>query len=61
MRFYDPWGRRIPTVRRAPPGDADELQRYNPAAIGPSTCASGDGDPMDLDLAVDALLSATGR
>jgi hypothetical protein len=59
LRFYDPWGRHIPPVRRPPPGDADELQRHNSAAIGPSTCASGDGDPMDLDLAVDALLNAT--
>jgi hypothetical protein len=31
-----------------------------PTAIGPSTCASGTGDPMDLDIAVDVLLGATG-
>jgi uncharacterized protein DUF222/HNH endonuclease len=54
MRFYDPWGGCIPQVRRPPTGDADELRRYNVAA-----CASGTGDPMDLDLAVDALLRAT--
>jgi hypothetical protein len=59
MRFYDPWGRHIPPVRRPPPGDAGELLRFNSAAIGPSSCASGDGDPMDLELAVDALLNAT--
>jgi hypothetical protein len=60
MRFYDPWGRRIPPVRRPPPGDADELLRYDHAsAIDSSTCASGDGEPMDLGEAVDALLSAT--
>jgi hypothetical protein len=60
MRFYDPWGRPIPPVRRPPPGDADELIRHDHAsAIDSSTCASGDGEPMDLDEAVDALLSAT--
>ena len=59
MRFYAPWGRVIPPVRRPPPSDGDELQRYNSTAIGPRTCASGDGDPMDLELAVDALLHAT--
>jgi Domain of unknown function (DUF222)/HNH endonuclease len=58
MRLYDPWGRQIPRVERPPPGDADRLPR--PAAIGPKTCASGDGDPMHLDLAVDILLTATG-
>ena len=60
-RFYDPGGRRIPQVWRAPPGDSDELRRHSTAAaIGPSTCAGGAGDPMDLDIAVDVLLSATG-
>src|SRR5204862_1631574 len=59
-RFYDPWGRHIPPVRRPPPGEVDELRGLAPAgAIGADTCASGDGDPMDLDLAVDAFLSAT--
>jgi Domain of unknown function (DUF222)/HNH endonuclease len=59
-RFYDQWGRRIPEVWRAPPGDLNQLRDLSAAqAIGPSTCASGTGDPMDLDLAVDALLSAT--
>jgi hypothetical protein len=59
-RFYDPWGRRIPQVWRPPPGDTDELRHANAStAIGPSTCASGTGDPMDLDIAVDVLLSAT--
>jgi hypothetical protein len=62
LRFYDPWGRRIPRVWRAPPGDAEELRRHEHAsAIGPSTCASGTGEHMDLDLAVNALVSATSR
>jgi Domain of unknown function (DUF222)/HNH endonuclease len=57
LRFYDPWGRRIPHVWRPPPGSPDELlQENHTATIGPSTCASGDGDPMDLDLTVDILL-----
>jgi hypothetical protein len=60
IRFYDPWGRRIPRVWRAPRGDAEELRQHDhAAAIGPSTCASGTAEPMDLALAVDALLSAT--
>jgi uncharacterized protein DUF222/HNH endonuclease len=59
MRFYDPWGRRIPPVWRAPPVRSDALlQNDRTATIGPSTCASGTAEPMDLALAVDALLSA---
>jgi HNH endonuclease len=56
MRFYDPWGQEIPLVRRPPPGSARMLRCES---IGPETCASGDGDPMDLVLAVDSLLRAT--
>lgn len=56
LRFYDPWGQHIPPVRRSPPGDPDALRKRPPAA----GVASGDGDPMDLDLAVDVLLAATG-
>jgi hypothetical protein len=60
LRFYDPWGRRLPRVWRPPPGDADELLRHeHEAMIGPDTCASGDGEQMDVALAVDALVSAT--
>jgi Domain of unknown function (DUF222)/HNH endonuclease len=60
LRFYDPWGRRIPRVWRAPPGNGDELLRHeHTATIGPDTCASGTGEQMDVALAVDALLSAT--
>jgi uncharacterized protein DUF222/HNH endonuclease len=60
-RFYDPWGLHIPHVWRAPPGNVEELCHHPGAAdIGPKTCASGTNDPMDLDLAVDILLSVTG-
>ena len=56
MRFYDPFGQEIPSVVRPPPGSAAALVCES---IGPHTCASGDGYPMDLDMAVDALLRAT--
>jgi hypothetical protein len=60
LRFYDPWGRRLPRVLRPPPGDADELLRHeHTETIGPSTCASGTGEEMDVALAVDAIHSAT--
>jgi hypothetical protein len=60
LRFYDPWGRRLPRVSRPPPGEARELLRHEHATtIGPDTCASGTGEQMDVALAVDALLSAT--
>jgi uncharacterized protein DUF222/HNH endonuclease len=62
LRFYDPWGQHIPPVRRPPPGDPDELrQSQTTTTIGPKTCASGDGEPLDLELAVDALVRATRR
>lgn len=58
MRFYDPWGAEILRVRRPPPGDPDDLCRAHPP-IGPRTCAGGEGEPMELDLVVDAFLDAT--
>jgi len=59
--FYNPYGLRLPEVWRAPPGDVDDLRRSHAGLdIGPKTCASGDNDPMDLDLAVDVLLDVTG-
>jgi uncharacterized protein DUF222/HNH endonuclease len=62
MRFYDPWGRHIPPVAHPPPGDSNELLRHHHAAsIGPDTCASGEGERLDLELAVDALVAATGE
>src|SRR5262249_7387022 len=56
LRFYDPWGHRIPSVGRPPPGDSDALCKDGSVAA----VASGDGDPMDLGLAVDAFIDATG-
>jgi hypothetical protein len=62
LRFHDPWGEHIPPVWKPPPGDAAELLRdERAAAIGSRTCANGSGDPMDLDLAVEALLRAHSR
>jgi hypothetical protein len=56
--FLDPWRGPIPNVPRPPPGDADRMLEHNPfLEIDAGTCASGDADPMDLGLAVDALLA----
>jgi Domain of unknown function (DUF222)/HNH endonuclease len=59
--FYNRFGLRVPDVWQPSPGDVDELRRSHAAVnIGPRTCASGDNDTMDLDIAVDVLLSVTG-
>jgi hypothetical protein len=55
LRFYDPWGRQIAAVGRPPPGDPDVIRTQIPA----STVGSGDGDPMDLGMAVEAFIDAT--
>jgi hypothetical protein len=61
FEFRDPWGSPIPTVPRPPPGDPGRLvERNRELAIDGETCACGDGDRMDLGLAVDALLSVAG-
>jgi hypothetical protein len=58
LEFRDPWGAPIPHVPRPPPGDPHRLEELNRhAEIDAQTCACGDGDRMDLGLAVDALLS----
>jgi hypothetical protein len=60
LEFRDPWGNPIEPVPRPPPGDADRLLAANDVLeleIDAETCACGDGDRMDLDLTVDALLS----
>jgi hypothetical protein len=58
LAFRDPWGGPLPHVPRPPPGDSDRLLDLNHAlGIGADTCKGGDGDRMDLGLAVDALLS----
>ncbi len=58
LAFRDPWGGPIPTVPRPPPGDPSGLlERNRLLGIDAATCASGDGDRMDLGLVVDALLA----
>jgi hypothetical protein len=58
FEFRDPWGNPIDPVPRPPPGDPDRLRERNSLlGIEADTCAGGDGDRMDLALAVDALLS----
>jgi HNH endonuclease len=57
VRFRDRWGSPIPDVARPPPGDADRLLDANRPPIDPHTCAGGDGERMDLDLTVEALVA----
>ena len=58
IEFRDPWGGPVADAPRSPPGDPDRLvERNNFLEIDAETCESGDGDRMDLSLAVDALLS----
>jgi hypothetical protein len=60
LEFHDPWGGPIPYVPRPPPGDSERLVARNRGlGIGAETCECGDGDRMDLGLAVDALLQLT--
>jgi hypothetical protein len=57
LSFRDPWGSPIPAVPRPPPGELDRLLEPNRhLEIEAWTCRSGDGDPLDLDLAVRAVL-----
>jgi hypothetical protein len=57
LEFRDPWGGPIPYVPRPPPGDFERLVARNAALdIGGETCECGDGDRMDLDLTVAALM-----
>jgi hypothetical protein len=57
LEFRDPWGGPIPYVPRPPPGDFERLVARNAALdIGAETCECGDGDRMDLDLTVAALM-----
>jgi hypothetical protein len=59
LRFRDPWGAPIPDVPRPPPGSPEGLRDFNgAAAMDAKTYRAGAGDRMDLDLAVEALLSA---
>jgi hypothetical protein len=60
--FRDRWGEPIPAVPKPPPADPERLLAYGASAsIDEWTCASGDNDPLDLNLAVDALLAICRR
>jgi hypothetical protein len=64
VRFLDPRGSPLDAVPRPPPGTCGGLVGGNSLrglSIDPDTCASGDGDRLDLDLAVDALLQIYGQ
>ena len=61
-RFYYPWGGEISPVPRLPRGDPAELARRNrDVAIDARTCKPGDGDPLDLDLAIDHIYAIQER
>jgi Domain of unknown function (DUF222)/HNH endonuclease len=61
LEFRDPWGAPVVNAPRPPPGDARLLvERNRDLAIDGETCGCGDGDRMDLGLAVDALLALAG-
>jgi Domain of unknown function (DUF222)/HNH endonuclease len=61
LEFRDPRGNPIDPVPRPPPGHPDWLVEANDyLAIDEQTCACGDGDRMDLDLTVAALLQLAG-
>jgi hypothetical protein len=59
MRFYDPRGRRIPSVPRPPPGHVQALRQRH-KTIGPRTCANGTGERADLALVVQAIAATAG-
>jgi hypothetical protein len=58
LRFRNRHGVLCPGVSRPPPGSADELLAANDRlglVVGPRTNRNGDGDPLDLALAVSAI------
>jgi hypothetical protein len=58
-RFFYPWGQPLAAVPPLPRGDPSHVvERNRPLAIDATTCATGDGDPLHLSDAVDALLVA---
>ena len=58
MRFYDRWGQRLRPVAQLPPGDHSQLPQDH--AIGADTCAGGEGEDVELEDIVDALIAVTG-
>jgi hypothetical protein len=55
--FRNRWGNPLPSVPRPPPaGTGRVLALATTLGIDETTCASGDNDPLDLLLAVEALL-----
>ena len=61
LEFHDPWGNPIEHVPRPPPGDPRRLLAENEhLEIDDQACWCGDGDRMDLDLAVAALIQLAG-
>jgi hypothetical protein len=61
LEFRDPWNNPIDPVPRPPPGDHERLLEGNDClGIDERTCECGDGDRMDLDLAVAALIQIAG-
>ena len=61
-RFHYPWGGAIPNVPDPPRGSAAKLLWLNnDLEITPRTNRNGYGDPMDLGLAVEALLGIARR
>jgi hypothetical protein len=63
LRFRNRYGLLVPTIARPPPGDGEQLIDDNRQArltITAKTNRNGDGDPMNLDLAVCALTSMIG-
>jgi hypothetical protein len=62
LSFRNRWGNPIDPVPRPPPGDPDWLFGQNGFLdIDARTCASGDGDRMDLDLVVQGLIQLAGH
>ena len=64
VHVRDPRGSWIPDVPRPCPGNHDRLierNRRTGVAIDKLTCASGDGDRMDLSLVVVGLTQIAGR
>jgi Domain of unknown function (DUF222)/HNH endonuclease len=62
FRFYYPWGEPFPEVPGLPRGQPDELvARNRNLGIDDETCEPGTGEALELDDAVDALLSIAAR